>query len=136
MTWRKLLSVFFAFTGVLSAYSFAFFVSDDQSLAEQLAQYACIVLATIAVIVGVGAWRGHRWALLSMRAVAWAAIACLLALATADTLQYAGTVDFYPTALVPNLLMFALLATCPLFLLAVLHHRDVVREFDGRAREP
>jgi hypothetical protein len=136
MTWRKLLSVFFGFTGVVSACSFAFFVSDDQALADQLAQYACIVVATIAVIVGVGAWYGHRWALLSMRAVAWATIACLLALATADTLQYVGTVDFYPTALLPNLLLMTLLATCPLFLLAVLHHRDVVREFDGSTREP
>jgi hypothetical protein len=136
MRWCQVLALFFGGTGAIWALSLYIFTTSELSLPQQFAQSALVGVAAVSVGVSAGAWFGHRWALVALRIVAWASLACVVALAVADTLTYSESGEALGELAIENAAIAAMLVPFPILLLIVLYRGEVVRDFGGNAHVP
>ncbi|MBV8503989.1 MAG: hypothetical protein JO006_19990 [Paucibacter sp.] len=135
MRWNKLLSLLFGTGGVAWSVGMAFLPGVQLPSPMRVLELTCAFVALMSVGISVGAWAGRRWALICYRAISWISIALLIFMAFQDVLEiFQATGHFIWYSALQDALLLAMMLPVFGFLLGVLHHPDVRRDFNLDAR--
>jgi hypothetical protein len=134
MSWRKILSVFCACSGLFFGASIFFSSTEQLPLSISAGQSALVVLGVVGVANSIPLWLGRAWALWVLRVIAGLVCVAIAALSVADYLASDRAVD--GLSLLGQVAFYASLLSVPGFFVAVLFQPSVVAEFNSSVALP
>ncbi len=127
-SWRKIIALYFGLAGISTSASVSGFMILELAradLATQLVHIVLIILGILSVALSTYIWKGRRWSHTALIGVLLVGAVVLLILSVIDFL--ATTMSF--ASGVANISLYIAMLSLPAFLLAVLFHPDVIKEF-------
>ena len=127
MSWRKLLSVFCACSGLFFVTSILLSSSGQLPPSTSAGQFGLVVLGVVGVANSIPLWLGKAWALWLLRVIGGLACVAIAVLSVADYLAYGEAVDGW--FLAGQVAFYASLLSVPAFFVAMLFQPSVAAEF-------